>query len=263
MSFDSLEQSQQDSQPIDLFQFKQGSAAWRYTNYPKQILKIDFTWVPRAITRSTITKADTVPKDTIVVNLPFDDNLVPSLRLGILSKPTQVIIFRTQADVDFARVMWRGRVAKTIRNGPHAAITCEPIFGNLLRMGITQPYSRSCRHVFGGPGCFVDTDSYKVHAQVASVDGAKVQLLLLTPPNFIGGTFVTAGGESRMVIAQSGSTVTLIRRVSVAAADFVDVIPSCDRSLGTCDTVYHNAGNFGGFPGIPLINPFTVSRSVF
>lgn len=266
--FYTLEQSNQDSQPIRLFDFLRGSDAWYYTNFPTAIAVNAHTYLPRAITRSTITMAGTVPKETIEIKLPFDDAMVVPMNTGSVGKVTTVTVWCAQAsDLTLYQAEWLGRVAKTARDRTVATMTCEPVFSSLQRNGIPQPYQRTCRHAFGGKGCFVNLDSLKQTIPIVSVSARKDQVLLLivgTAPNFIGGTFKSASGVTELVIGQSGSTVTLMRPIgSLAGGQSAEVCIGCDRSLGTCDTVHHNAGNFGAQPGIPFINPFTIQRSVF
>lgn len=265
MSRDSLEQSQQDSQPVELYVFMQGSTPTRYTNAPAGFVFGGSSYSPRAITRSNVTCANTVPKDTIEIKLPYDDTLVQTLSTGMAFAPTTVTVARAQLAVaDDSRIIWKGRVAKVGRNQQIATLTCEPVFSSLQRFGIYQPYQRLCRHVFGGKGCFVNRATYTTDMVVSSVSGANVVLTGTSLPNYIGGTLTTTGGDERMVIGQDGMTVTLMRPISsIVADDHVSMCLGCDRSIGTCNSTFGNAGNFGGFPGIPLINPFNIIRTVY
>lgn len=266
MSFDTLEKSRQDAQPVLLFDFLRGSDAWYYTNFPTALSARSHTYLPRAITRSTVTMGGTVPKDTIEIRLPYDDAMVAPLNAGTIGKVTTVTVWRTHADeLTESQAEWLGRVAKTSRSSTVATLTCEPVFSSLQRHGIPQPYQRTCRHPYGGKGCFVNPEDYKSDLSVATVDGSKVMLVIVgTAPNFVGGVLKAADGTSQMVIDQSGSLLTLMRPIpSIESGQNVTVYLGCDRSLGTCDSVFSNAGNFGGFPGIPLINPFTITRTVF
>lgn len=266
MSRDSLEWSQQDSSPVEFYSFGRGSDLWRYTNAPKDITWGGFLWSARAITRSNATCANTIPKDTIEVNLPYDDALVQSVASGMTYAPTTITIVRSQmaALEEGGRFFFKGRIAKVGRDQQISTLTCEPVFSSLARFGIYQPYQRMCRHVFGGNGCFVNLAALTTNVSVVTVSGANVGIMVLSPPNYVGGTLKAADGSQRTVIAQSGATLTLMRPISsIAPGDHVDVCIGCDRSLHTCNTTHNNAGNFGGWAGIPLINPFTVTRSVF
>lgn len=265
MSFLSLEQSQQDAQPVLLFDFIRGADVWNYTNFPTTFTANGHPYTPKAISRSTITMGGTVPKDTIEIRLPYDDAVVAPMASGTIGKVTTVTVWRTHAD-DGANIQaeWLGRVAKTSRDKTVASLTCEPVFNSLQRNGIPQPYQRTCRHPYGGKGCFVNPELHMAYYNVTAVDRNKVTVMAISV-SLIGGTILKAAtGESATVIGQSGNVLTLMRPMaSLAVGNTVKGYLGCDRSLGTCTTVFGNAGNFGGFPGIPLINPFTIMRSVF
>lgn len=263
-TFAEIEQSQQDAQPIEMYEFIRGSTIWYYTNYPKDIAKGLVTWLARAITRSTITVASTLPRSTIELQLPFDDAMIAPVVQGTSSGRTSVTIYRGHLNGTASIALWKGRIARIARNQTVASVTCEPVFNTLQRRALSPQYQRRCIHQFGGEGCWVDVDALKVSAPVSTVSGRAVSVILISPPNLVGGQLSTVGGASSMIVAQNGSALTIMRPIgTIAPGDTVVLQPGCDRSLGTCATVHNNAGNFGGFPGIPLINPFSLVRSAF
>lgn len=265
MSFDSLEKSQQDGQPILLFDFVRGSSSWYYTNFPEQLTALSHTYSPRAITRSTITMGGTVPKSTIEIRLPYDDAMVSPMNNGSLGKVTTVTVWRAHAgELTSYRAEWLGRVAKTSRDKLVTVLTCEPVFNSLQRIGLPQTYQRTCINPYGGKGCFVDPENHFYYYNVTAVNRNTVTVAAISI-SLIGGTIHKAAtGESSTVIGQDGNVLTLWRPIaSLAVGNTVKGYIGCDRSLGTCASVFGNAGNFKAWPGIPLINPFTIMRSVF
>jgi hypothetical protein len=52
--------------------------------------------------------------------------------------------------------------------------------------------------------------------------------------------------------------VTILSAINgLKAGDIVEVYAGCARDLDTCLNKFNNTINFGGFPYIPLNNPFT------
>jgi hypothetical protein len=64
--------------------------------------------------------------------------------------------------------------------------------------------------------------------------------------------------ERRLITEVTGNVFTLSRRFSSAlvVTSPVTLLPGCDHSITTCDTVYTNKLNYGGFLAMPKKNPF-------
>jgi len=64
-------------------------------------------------------------------------------------------------------------------------------------------------------------------------------------------------GVRRSIVAHSGANLTLTRPVpEFAVGSQIRLYPGCDHTKGTCNTKFNNLDNFGGFPWIPIRNPF-------
>ncbi|WP_303678184.1 phage BR0599 family protein [Ralstonia mannitolilytica] len=74
---------------------------------------------------------------------------------------------------------------------------------------------------------------------------------------FVGGRLMSAGAQ-RMIVASSGGAVTLSAPIpGLKAGDAFEAYPGCDHTLTTCAAKFGNQLNYGGFPFIPVKNPFT------
>ena len=58
-------------------------------------------------------------------------------------------------------------------------------------------------------------------------------------------------------VASSGGAVTLSAPIpGLKAGDAFEAYPGCDHTLSTCADKFGNQLNYGGFPYIPVKNPF-------
>lgn len=61
-----------------------------------------------------------------------------------------------------------------------------------------------------------------------------------------------------MIVGHAGANLTLMAPLpGLAAGMSAKLYAGCDRSLSVCGSRFDNVVNFGGFPWIPLKNPFS------
>jgi hypothetical protein len=277
MSYASLDVSQQESSPVLLYQFVRGSTTWRYCALPTAFVAGSgngYTWSPEVIQCSNLTQSGEMPRDSITITVPITNAMAVAFLSYAPDEVTTVTIFRTHYDDPTNGITaWKGRVASSSTTVATITLTCELVFVSLRRMGLGPVYQRLCRHVFGGPGCNVDIAALGAQALMTGVTGSVVSFSGLAS-SYIGGTLAIPDGSLRKIIDQGtvGETayVKLIKpsvplQTAMEANPLglmVFLYPGCNRSTTACRTFY-NLGNFGGFPGIPYINPMTYVSSVF
>jgi uncharacterized phage protein (TIGR02218 family) len=63
----------------------------------------------------------------------------------------------------------------------------------------------------------------------------------------------TNAGQSRTIAQLSGGTVKLLKAwlEPVAVGDGFELLPGCDHTLASCQGIFNNLSNYGGFPYIP------------
>jgi uncharacterized phage protein (TIGR02218 family) len=265
--------SEQDGNPTLLFTFTRGSSVWRYTNGIESLaLPGGFTYTPEVITCGNIASTGDVPKDQLPITLPITNDLASGFLTGAPDQVTTVTVFRTSFTAKPDGLMvWKGRVLSVGASVATVTLTCEPVFTSLRRLGLRQTYQRTCRHMLFGPGCYVDPIALEEVYTVLAVVGAKVTLSATLSQSFLGGTLKAIDGTSRMVVDGGSNYVVLMRPIAALTQSMIDhptgfntiLIPGCDKSVSTCRDKFHNLGNFGGFPGITGINPFSGTSNVF
>ena len=175
MSYATLEVSQQDSAPVQLFQFNRGNTTWRYVALPALFTALTHDWTPEVISVGNISSSSDVPKDTISITLPITNAMAAAFLAYAPDAVTTVTVFRTHYDDPTnGLAIWKGRVLSVSVTVATVTLTCEPVFVSLRRLGLRETYQRSCRHIFGGQGCNVDREALKISRVVTSVVGAKV-----------------------------------------------------------------------------------------
>jgi uncharacterized phage protein (TIGR02218 family) len=98
-------------------------------------------------------------------------------------------------------------------------------------------------------------------ATVTGISGLVLSVDALADKPYAGGFVEWVDGdgnaERRFIRDFSGTDLTLTQPFQgIAVDDEVTVSPGCDHTMATCDEVYDNLPNYGGFPFIPQKNPF-------
>jgi uncharacterized phage protein (TIGR02218 family) len=132
-------------------------------------------------------------------------------------------------------------------------------------------YQASCGHVFGDPMCGYDralgTNAAGEPTGIGAVTitalagSSQAQIMTSFGPvpataydeGTITATSGANGGASRTIARVSDGAVRLLKPFlsPVAAGDAFLLLPGCDHTTATCDTVLHNLARYGGFPYIP------------
>ena len=271
MSYDVQEVSVQSGSPVELYHFTQGVTEWRYTSAPTDYTdetEYDsndssrvYTAIP--ITRSAIGATEEAARNTLTLTVPRNTTLAELFRVSVPSEVIHLTVRRVhRGDVTDPIVIWVGRVLGCSFEGAAAKIACEPISVAQKRTGLTRLFTVGCPYALYGRGCGLDKDDFATVTTVASVSG-----LVLTVADVESG-FNYAGGfvewenadgitERRAIESHSGTALTLMQQFpGIAAPDPVTVYPGCDHTLTTCDMIFNNAANYGGFPWMPSKNPY-------
>ena len=218
------------------------------------------TYQPATISRNGLEQGNELGRLGVEIRVPRD---LPVAGLFLAAPPEGVVsitLYRHHAGDNEFITYWKGRVASSRLSGSEATLKCEPIATSLKRPGLRARYQLLCRHVLYGSGCGALKDSFRVDGTVAAVTGITVQVAAAADREdgyFVGGMLTTAAG-ARMIVAHSGIVLTLVAPlIGLSAGDTVQLYAGCDHSLNHCAARFNNLDNFGGFPFIPVKNPFS------
>jgi uncharacterized phage protein (TIGR02218 family) len=157
-------------------------------------------------------------------------------------------------------ILFAGRVSDIDCSRTAVDLHCR---SHLELLNIQMPrrlWQSACTHTFGDAMCQFERSSLQQSfaCLVGSTQTALVTSVAPDPPTlFDQGTIIAqTGGNSgaRRSIAQFSNGQVLVRHPflsSITVGDEFVLLPGCDRTLATCDTVFGNLAHFGGFPFIP------------
>ena len=270
MSYAVIETSVQGGTPVELYEFVQGLQRWTMASGAEPVVRDGRTYRPSSVSRDRVKVSTDIFKNAVKLTFPRDDEFASQF-LGFAPKvPTSVSIYRGHygdPDEQFV-IYWKGRVLSVSATGSSIHLDCEPVYTSIRRPGLRAKFEYSCRHVLYGRGCGVNREAYRHDGTVIGLDGGLRVVVsgvegAFPDGWFTGGILQAQSGASRFIVEHVGGTVTLSRPVAGLAGDqAVRLYPGCDHLRSTCQTKFSNLDNFGGFPWIPVRNPFDGSSIV-
>lgn len=273
MSYLSQEQSVELGSPVELYLFENLEETFAYTTGPEQITLGPIDYLPRNIspTEPDIT-ADLQPNN-LSLRLPAVDAF--ALRYRALVPPstdrlTVRSLHLTDGGSPEVITTWTGEVASVSFEGDEAIVVCEPLLAAVRRLIPRNSYSVVCRHVLYDAGCKVNENDlqFRFNVTVSAISGTLVTvdgtgIGALGADFFVAGFLDRGNLEFRMVLTQEILTPNQLRLglllpFSVLSESQILVLRAgCDHSSATCFAKFDNIENFGGFPWVPGVNPFT------
>lgn len=264
MTYDTRERSVQDAAPIELYEFTRGAIVQRYTSADADFTLLSTTYIAATMQRSQIETSAERARNTITITGARDFPIADLFRIAPPADVVMLTIKRVhRGDTDPA-VIWMGRVVNCEWAGSVSRLTCEPVITSLRRNGLRRKYQRQCPLPLysQGPGmCNVVRATHSTTTTVTAAAGLVLTVATLASKPYPGGfvEWQTPAGpvERRFITGRAGLDLTLSQAfVGITPGATVTVSPGCDHTQGTCIATYANGANYGGFPFIPLKNPF-------
>lgn len=275
MSFGSYEDSDEDGRPVELYEFYYLGQVSRWTSWDRDITVSLLTYTSAILSRSEISEAGgNLSNQNLTITC--EPNF-PIAELFSVSPPSDVVnlvIKRVQQnDLTDPQVIYPGRVLNVSWSGDSCKITCQSIFTRMKQLGLRRVYGKMCPHLLyrqGDGECNVVESSFVETILIGGADGITVQAagFALHPDNYYtGGKIVveTSPGvfEKRGIRTHVGDTITMTHMIpGLEGLTNVDVYPGCDHTRATCISKFNNEPNYGGFPFVPVKNPYG-NNSVF
>lgn len=252
--------------PVCLYEFVWGNDVYRYTSADRVIPFEGNDWEPIAIKDNGFTQGVTTQE--FVVELPRVHPIVELFRSTPPSLPIALTCRRFHKDdpAQEAAVYWVGTVGNVkIRDAIKAEILGIPISSTMRRTGLRLCWERGCPHALYGPGCEVNKEAFKAATTVIALTATTVTVASLGawPPERFAGGFIeweaTANGTvDRRAVERADNTVLHLLgssdRIEVGQA--VSVYLGCDLTPQTCQGVFNNLPNHGGFEMLAGKSPF-------
>ncbi|BAO82908.1 uncharacterized conserved protein [Serpentinimonas maccroryi] len=257
--------SNQALMEVELYTFASSSANFYLTPHEFDVDLDGNLYKSLALERNELALGAEAAKSALELKLPPDGDLVRHLLAASLTGEITSITLRIgRRDTwgDFwwiSGTRWMGRVLGVEVADDVARIRCESAQVSLKRIGLRRLYSRNCSHVLYSAAC--GAPPIFSSAFVSNTSGRNVDLDGGVPAGLSGGLaggwLQTPQGLRHMILADYGSGVELLYPVAIEAGTQVVLTVGCDHSTATCSGRFGNLDNFGGFPFIPIKNPFS------
>lgn len=254
--------------PIELYRITCGDDVWRYTSGDKNYTNWDGEYLAVPMGRSSIESKGQVKKENLDVSFDVHNEMARDFLIHTPDRMVYLTVYIVGDQGEYTG--WKGRLSATKPNKSQITLVFESIYTSIKSSLLTQSYQRNCRHlIYSEMGCRVKKEDHMLELPVASINGYTLTLAGATghPSRYYLGGIVEFNGGMRGVLDQIYSVFTLSdqwpslqKAVAEAAAAgtvvTVKIYPGCDKTTSDCFGKFENLPNFGGFPFIPLKNPF-------
>lgn len=282
MSFSDQETSVESGAPIELYTIT-GSDTFYYTSSSEPYVLGDITYEPVAMKRTAPTVSLKESSGNISIKFPFNNPFAARYLGGVPPSPDQVTIEQVHLGDSTAEVnpLWSGSVSSVKFAGTEATVSLAGRMNILGGQIPTQTYSWMCDHNLYNNQCRVSEALFTFNFNVVSIssDGVTVTLsdqgqaaaeISSDVSFFNGGTFLTGvDGSQRMGVKfeATGNTneytlVLLVPLADLSAGQAITFTAGCDKSIDACIFRFNNVENYGGFPYVPTLNPFTADSKL-
>ena len=263
MTYNAVESSTSNASVIELYQFTIGTESHRFTSTEHAISNSMGVFKPSNIKRSRIKQTQNMHKDGITLTVPVGFELSKVLLNPLMDDAINVSVFRghtTDPDNQFV-AYWLGRIVGCTAGDASIEISCESVFTSIKRPGLRAVFEINCRRAIYSTECGVSLSEFLAPATVTAINGSTIEFTPVNPvPSgyFIGGILKLFDGTTRFIANHVGDTLTLFQPVNgLLPTHTIHLFPGCNRSMDHCKNRFNNLDNFGGFPYIPIVNPFS------
>jgi hypothetical protein len=255
ITFDQAERSVAQNRPIELFQFDTPTVTYRVTSYHSDV-NTGVIWTPLTMSRGDQQMAQDATGRELVVHLPITHPLVQRYcASGIPEHEVLVTAYRVQEVSQSLQQFHQGFAGGMSIDGHVALLRCPSLTDDAIKIRLPViTAQRLCNHVLYDAQCTVDrtTATFTSHALTAISGNTVTTDSIGSGDLYVFGDILhIATGQRRMVVAQSGSTLTLnMPFVGAQVGDLTKIAPGCDHTVQTCKSKFSNVINFGGHPDL-------------
>lgn len=262
MSYNIFDTSISDASVIELYEFIIGVKSYRYASTESNVVYLGETFKGDNIQRSKIKQTKNLHKDGVTLKVPISFELSKIFLSPTIDDTINLKIFRGYSNDPANEFVayWVGRVVGSTLSGSQIEVSCESIFTSVKRPGLRAKFEVGCRHAIYSSGCRASMSEFKVLSTITAVNGNRLTFTSPSmPPSdyFTGGIVETFDGSTRFIAKHTNDEIVLFQPMpSVIVTQSVFLAPGCNRSMDHCKNRFNNLDNFGGFPFIPVVNPF-------
>ena len=269
MSYNAEEKSAHDGSKVELYLFytEDGKFSVGNTTDRTEINAMSKVFTPLAIKRSELRQsAGESSGERMTITVPWDHPVAVMHVPYLPPRPVRVSIYsyhRRDLSIEIVQG-FTGYIASFSQKGEEAEFSCTQIIDTFQQQVPWAVFKANCIWATYEEGCGVDRSLFKTATTLTAVSGANITSPAFGAagggdPNWFKAGYVIdlESGEVRFVVAQSGSTLTLVYPFSRAViGSDVEAFAGDDRTEATCRTKFHNKINYLAFDHAPQFNVF-------
>lgn len=259
MSYEGQENSADSGMPIFLVDFVQGGDTYRFTTYDKVYAYSSNDYFPSAFDIDRIKQSSDPFKNDISFSFPLSNSFAFKQTIYRNSEATTVTLRRGHVNDGEFEIVFIGRVIGRELNDTELKVVCESVFTKLRSVGIRAKYEHYCRHTLFSSLCGANRGANTNIGVVDSVSGSTLVISELSSRanGFFDLGVVDIGGVKRAIETHIGSSIVLLSPFNESVIGLTATVTAgCNRTFTVCNDKFSNTINFGGFPYIPVRNPF-------
>lgn len=266
MSFLGFEISNHSGKPVTLYEFTWGNTVWRYTSSDRVMDFLGEEWEPKPISDNGVTQGENTHFE---VRLPSNLALVDVFR----GTPPSDSIWLRVYDFHYGdvsgeyRTKWVGTVGNIKRKTRAESVVIGlPISGTMRRTGLRLCWELQCPHMLYDQDCKANKELFKTVATITDMDNVTItvdSVGAFSAVQYQGGFFEWEvnddGTIDRRGIEQhlSGTTFRVFGTTDrLEIGTEITMYLGCDLTPVTCQSVFNNLPNHGGYEMMPRKSPF-------
>lgn len=258
MSFDSIERSQAQGEPWEIYLFQTSGKSFLLTSCDEEIIYLGQHYEPTTIHRTELEHTNEVISGQIKIYIPPSHPLAAMFIPYMPPTPMSITIWGGHFGDSEVVALFKGQVSSSSFTD-ECELLCNSAQYVLQRQIPKKLQQSNCAHVFGDAGCGIDLALFTTHGTIASFNAAGDQITVAAfngLAHSLRGGYFMRGLDFRMIVDHTGSTITLMSSIpDLHAGESVSGVAGCQMTYAACQS-YANVANFLGFDLIPITNPF-------
>lgn len=252
------------SRMVNLYRFVHNNTVYTWTNVSRTIEFSGETYYPETIGRGDIEQSGESTVGSLSVTVPRTNPLGARFIAEPQDWPVAFTLYELKDGV--VRTIWIGSVSSHKASGSEVILECETVKAAQRRSGNYARCKKQCRHALYQKRCRVIASNFASSGVCVSADGVTIVVpdaASLEAGDLIGG-MVEYGGVQKYIRLHEGDILTMLHpfktlsdRVNTKGDTAITLYSGCAHTYQVCLHKFDNLDNYGGFPWIPEINPFT------
>ena len=284
MSYQALDESIQDGQPIELYRFSNNEEVFTLTSGQEEVEFDSETYVPTPMSRANTLLTSIEASSTLEITMPSTEDFVRRYINTVPASLDSVIVRRfhsTDGGTPEVIVLLSGVVSSVTFKNDLASIVVDRGTADLDQTIPKQSSRGNCNHIHYDNRCKVAIGSFSLIGDVSAIlDGGftidinfGVNVVAATgfafsaqmtddPTYFDVGHLERGSFEFRMMqsIDDQGSNTgrlgLLVPFQTISVGSAMRMAAGCSHTVSACVNKFSNIINYGGFPFVPERNPF-------